>query len=102
MLSLTVTSIGDIVAHLVFVFGYGLLLAEAVVGWKGARRVRKAAIGVAAVLLATAHGYVGWQLFQAHPQREALIQQLETARQHASDLASRVWGAAKGPGSPGR
>jgi hypothetical protein len=101
MLTFTVTSTGDILAHLVFALGYGLLLAEAAVGWKGARRIRKMAIGFAAILLALAHGYVGWQLFQAHPQRQALIQQLEAAHRHASELVSRALGAPKGPVGPG-
>jgi hypothetical protein len=82
---------GEIAAHAAFMCGYGLLLAEIMRGSRGTRALRKGAIAVGAITLATAHAYVAWQLFNSHPDGAGVkwfvADQAEVERTAGRDLA---------------
>ena len=67
MSSLGEAAPGEIAAHAAFMCGYGLLLAEIVRGSRSTRALRKGAVAVGAITLATAHAYVAWALFNSDP-----------------------------------
>lgn len=94
MLGFAETALSEVVAHTAFVCGYGLLLAEVVRGSRGTRALRKAAIAVGAIVLALAHGYIAWQLFNSHPYSAVLkrhvADQVEVARKAGGDLVAEL------------
>jgi hypothetical protein len=91
MSSLGEAAPAEIAAHAAFMCGYGLLLAEVVRGSRGTRALRKGAVAVGAITLATAHAYVALQLFNSHPDGAVVkwfvADRVEIARKADRDLA---------------
>lgn len=94
MTELNETLSGEIIAHIAFVGGYGLLLAEIFFATKGMRAIRKTSIALGALLLVGAHGYIASRLADNHPYGQALKRQVweETAviRKAGEHLYERI------------
>src|SRR5262245_48441794 len=91
MSSLGEAAPGEIAAHAAFMCGYGLLLAEIVRGSRSTRALRKGAVAVGAITLATAHAHVAWALFNSDPDGAVVkwfvADRVEVAQNAGRDLA---------------